>query len=427
MGDLPDWYTLVSEVEAEAYKIRGGADAAKSAAPTAKDVYLATDTKKLYICIADGAWTGFDASILVQGILTLYDNLAGGGFQLKNIADPTAAQDAATKAYVDLFTLLTTFNAHKARHQDGGDDELSLAGLSGEPADTVNKTLFGAYSMLYADTDDTPVALSIAASRVVGRKSTGGIVALAKADILTIINVTEGADVTADNAPKAHKTSHQDGGADELSLSALAGSNTALTTPRINEAVDLNATSTELNLLDLSAQGLTAGELLVATGVGAAAWQSTGVKLSAPDISGAVTAASALTLPAHSSGVITLSSHPSLNLAADNILMGIRGGLDAGGRGANIFLAGKDHGYAGRFMLQTPNAAGDTDLTRLTITGVLTTAVATFTNCTVTAPSFEGGDFKFKNGYRFTEAEELGLLSGIALVAPDGRIVKVFN
>lgn len=100
MADLPDWYTLVSEVEAVAYSFRSGADAAKPASPEAGDVYFATDTLILYICAADGVWTGFDASILVQGTLTLYANLLGGGYRLTNIADPTAAQDAATRAYV---------------------------------------------------------------------------------------------------------------------------------------------------------------------------------------------------------------------------------------------------------------------------------------------------------------------------------------
>lgn len=101
MADLPDWYTLVTQLEAEAYKFRGGADAAKSATPTARDAYFATDTKILYVCVVDGVWTGFDASMLVQGILTLYANLAGGGYRLTNIANPTSAQDAATKKYHD--------------------------------------------------------------------------------------------------------------------------------------------------------------------------------------------------------------------------------------------------------------------------------------------------------------------------------------
>jgi len=101
MPDLPDYYTMTAMPEAEAYTFRGGADAAKPAAPLAKEIYLATDTKKLYICVVDGIWTGFDASILVQGVLTLYANMLGGGFKITNIADPAAAQDAATKAYVD--------------------------------------------------------------------------------------------------------------------------------------------------------------------------------------------------------------------------------------------------------------------------------------------------------------------------------------
>jgi len=132
--------------------------------------------------------------------------------------------------------------------------------------------------------------------------------------------------------PSVHAASHQNGGGDEISLAGLDGepstltthkglttgihgvgagaivgttltqtlTNKTLTSPKLNEAVVLSATASELNLLDLAA--LTAGEVLVATGAAAAAWQSTGVKLSAPDISGVVTAASALTFPAFTAG-----------------------------------------------------------------------------------------------------------------------------
>jgi len=100
MPDLPDYYTQTLIAEAEAARFKGGLDANKPDDPVSKDLYLATDTKILYICVVDDNWTGFDASILVQGILTLYANMLGGGFQIKNIADPTAAQDAATRAYV---------------------------------------------------------------------------------------------------------------------------------------------------------------------------------------------------------------------------------------------------------------------------------------------------------------------------------------
>ena len=63
-------------------------------------------------------------------------------------------------------------------------------------ADYTPKSLFDAYTILYADTDNTPAALSIVPSRIMGRAATGGIAALDKAAVLEIINVEDGADVT---------------------------------------------------------------------------------------------------------------------------------------------------------------------------------------------------------------------------------------
>lgn len=45
----------------------------------------------------------------------------------------------------------------------------------------VAKSLYDAYTILYADTDNTPAALTVGSSTIVGRQSTGGIVAIAKA------------------------------------------------------------------------------------------------------------------------------------------------------------------------------------------------------------------------------------------------------
>ena len=134
MVDLPDYYTQSQISEAEAAMFKGGLDANKSATPVSRDIYLATDTHKLYVCFTDGTWTGFDASILTQGILTLYADMAGGGFEIKNIKDPTAAQSAATRAYVDANPGLAAFLDHSARHEDTGADEISIEGLAGSPA-----------------------------------------------------------------------------------------------------------------------------------------------------------------------------------------------------------------------------------------------------------------------------------------------------
>lgn len=98
--DLPDFQSEVVSAAVEATSFRSGLDADKPASPAAGDIWLARDTLILYICAVAGAWTGFDAAQLVQGTLTLYADLAGGGYELENIADPTAAQSAATRAYI---------------------------------------------------------------------------------------------------------------------------------------------------------------------------------------------------------------------------------------------------------------------------------------------------------------------------------------
>ena len=73
--------------------------------------------------------------------------------------------------------------------ENGGSEEMSLAGLSGEPADTVNKTLFDAQTLLRATADDTPTALTVAEQRLVGRITAGNIEALTVAQVLTMLNV----------------------------------------------------------------------------------------------------------------------------------------------------------------------------------------------------------------------------------------------
>lgn len=59
--------------------------------------------------------------------------------------------------------------------------------------DKLEKSLYDANSILYATTDNTPVALTVGASTIVGRKSTGNIVALTATETRTILNVADGA------------------------------------------------------------------------------------------------------------------------------------------------------------------------------------------------------------------------------------------
>lgn len=56
----------------------------------------------------------------------------------------------------------------------------------------VAKTLFDAYSVLYADDDNTPAALSVGASQVIGRKASGGVVAISMDDLRTLLGNLDG-------------------------------------------------------------------------------------------------------------------------------------------------------------------------------------------------------------------------------------------
>jgi hypothetical protein len=60
----------------------------------------------------------------------------------------------------------------------------------------INASVLDANTVLYATSDDTPAALSVAASTIVGRRASGDMGALGAGHVRTIINVEDGADVT---------------------------------------------------------------------------------------------------------------------------------------------------------------------------------------------------------------------------------------
>ncbi len=95
--------------------------------------------------------------------------------------------------------------AHHTDHENGGGDEISVSGLSGTLA-------------------DAQTAASHAAAHVAGdaiQSATSAQTGLATAAQITKLDgIASGADVTANNAPKAHKASHQNGGSDETGVTA---------------------------------------------------------------------------------------------------------------------------------------------------------------------------------------------------------------
>ena len=144
---------------------------------------------------------------IVEGeavVLGGYEESGGGGMVNHALggAYHTASTLAQINALVSDATLDTssasrTPSAHKASHENGGTDEISIAGLSGELA------------------DDQPVK----AHDLAGAKHNSATLAELNAKVSDATLDT----ASASRTPSAHKASHEDGGADEISIAGLSG------------------------------------------------------------------------------------------------------------------------------------------------------------------------------------------------------------
>jgi hypothetical protein len=110
---------------------------------------------------------------------------------------------------------------HKALHQDGGLDEISVAGLSGALADA-----------------QTPAAHA-------SSHQNGG------ADEISVAGLS--GELADNQPPKAHKTSHQDGGSDEINLSGLSGQQ--IFVPYNGKIADIKEADTNKHTLELANAG----------------------------------------------------------------------------------------------------------------------------------------------------------------------------
>lgn len=102
---------------------------------------------------------------------------------------------------------------------------------------------FDANTILKADSDNTPAALTVAEQTIIGRITAGSIDALTATEVRTLLNVADGADVTADNAPQAHAASHTDGTDDiQDATAAQKGLATATQITKL-DGIDAGATA----------------------------------------------------------------------------------------------------------------------------------------------------------------------------------------
>lgn len=109
--------------------------------------------------------------------------------------------------------------AHKASHQNGGSDEINVAGLSGALADEQSSSWAGVSGK---PSTFTPAAHK-ASHQIAGADevSVDGLSGALADEQLSSWAGVSGKPVTF--APFAHKTSHQDGGTDEIDCSGLVG------------------------------------------------------------------------------------------------------------------------------------------------------------------------------------------------------------
>jgi len=253
MADLPDYYTQAQISEAEAASVKGGLDANKSATPVSRNIYFATDTGILYICVVDGVWTGFDASILTQGILTLYENMDANSKKIINLAAPTLANDATRKAYVDALVTgdVATHALLTATHGVVGviiGSEDTIAALTAPAADFSMNTHKITNLVDPAAAQDAATRAYVLARAGLYLPLAGGTMAGAIAmgtnkitglgDPALDQDAATRAYVIAYAAALVHAARHQNGGADEISIAGLDGESVNLASHRLIKAAN---------------------------------------------------------------------------------------------------------------------------------------------------------------------------------------------
>lgn len=196
----------------------------------------------------------------------------------------------------------------------------------------VPKSLYDANTILYAVTDDTPVALPVGASTIVGRGATGNIVALTGAETLAI-------------------------------LSGQASAAFSFNSQEITNAT-LNA--------------------MVAKGT----WTASGTwTIPAVTLAGSLTMGSNFLINTKN---ISFTANHGLISVADNSYVTLSGGTSTI---SGVFVAyGKDYiSLPGGVSIETTNVAGDDIIARFKITGAAAIAVATWTNVTQTGLNITSG------------------------------------
>ena len=177
-------------LDADHTKLNGIATAATKYPDTGEQAFLDADHTKL-----NGIETSATADLTGAEIVALLEALAAASRLSHTKLDDIGASDHHAK-----YTNAEALTQAKANIEDAPVNGHTEQGISSNwaydhaaAADPhtgyVLETLFDAYSLLYADTDNTPARLTVAASRFVGRKAAGGIAAMTAAEAKAILAI----------------------------------------------------------------------------------------------------------------------------------------------------------------------------------------------------------------------------------------------
>jgi len=143
--------------------------------------------------------SGLTATVVQAAIDELDLSLDGALSDISDLRTLSGTADGATS--------LGTFTGTTIA--DNSSVKVALQALETSTEGKVDKALYDANTILKADSDDTPVALTVGASTIVGRAAAGSIAALSPTQVRTIINVEDGAtaDQSAAEVPYTNTTS----------------------------------------------------------------------------------------------------------------------------------------------------------------------------------------------------------------------------
>lgn len=144
------------------------------------------------LCLVDGTSAGNHATVGANWVI-IQANIDGAVIGPSSATDNTVALfDGATGKLIKVGPTLGT-----AAQADTGTGAANVPTITQADVRYIAKSLFDANTLLIADSDDTPLALSMGPSTILARLAAGGIVAATPAQLRTLLSLVVGTNVEA--------------------------------------------------------------------------------------------------------------------------------------------------------------------------------------------------------------------------------------